>query len=86
MKKLFTIALLLFSAVVFSQQLPSRHPDYLLSRHPKPLASRSYQEPKVKFKGEKVIIIMSKQQYLEMERRKQERFSPRYAPQPRKWR
>ena len=90
MKKLFTIALLLFSAVVFSQQLPSRQPDHLPSRFPAPLASRQYQQPKVKIKGDKVIITMSKEQYLRMERMKQmfaERrehgFSPRrFKPAP----
>jgi len=71
MKKLFTIALILFSSVVFSQQLPSRNIDNLPSRRPEMLHSRMYQQPKVKIKGNKVTITMSKQQYLEMERRKQ---------------
>jgi hypothetical protein len=71
MKKLFTVALLFLSLGVFSQQLPSRQPEQLPSRYPHMLSSRAYQQPKVKFRGDKVVIIMSKQQYLEMERRKQ---------------
>jgi hypothetical protein len=79
MKKLITIALLFLSLGVFSQQLPSRQHDQLSSRHPRMLPSRAYQQPKVKIKGDKVIIIMSKQQYLEMERRKQVRMRAPYS-------
>ena len=72
MKKLFTITLMLLTLAACSQQtLPSRQPDQLSSRNPKMLSSRAYQQPKVTIKGNKVIIVMSKQQYLEMERRKQ---------------
>lgn len=90
MKKLFTIAVMLLTLAACSQQtLPSRHPNHLSSRTPRMLPSRVYQQPKVKIKGDKVTITMSKQQYLEMERRKHEMaqrkprpmrtpFSPRY--------
>ena len=72
MKKLLLVVTLLVTLVACSQQtLPSRQPHYLSSRHPRMLPSRAYQQPKVKFRGDKVVIIMSKQQYLEMERRKQ---------------
>lgn len=88
MKKLFTIAIMLLTLAACSQQtLPSRHPDHLSSRYPKMLPSRAYQQPKVKIKGDKVTITMSKQQYLELERRRNEMiqhrpmrapFRPRY--------
>ena len=72
MKKLFTITLMLLTLAACSQQtLPSRNQDNLPSRNPRMLPSRAYQQPKVTIKGNKVIIVMSKQQYLEMERRKQ---------------
>lgn len=72
MKKLLLVVTLLVTLVACSQQtLPSRQPHYLSSRHPRMLPSRFYQQPKVNIRGEKVIIVMSKQQYLEMERRKQ---------------
>lgn len=75
MKKLFTIALLLFSAVVFSQQLPSRQPDQLPSRHPGMLPSRAYQmRPQVvERKDGKVTIVISEQQFRMMQQR---RFGP----------
>jgi len=72
MKKILFLAAVMFSLVACSQQtLPSRQPDQLSSRNPRMLPSRAYQQPKVTIKGNKVIIVMSKQQYLEMERRKQ---------------
>ena len=72
MKKILFLVLVMFSLVACSQQtLPSRQPDQLSSRNPRMLPSRAYQQPKVTIKGNKVIIVMSKQQYLEMERRKQ---------------
>jgi hypothetical protein len=72
MKKILFLAAVMFSLVACSQQtLPSRQPDQLPSRNPRMLPSRAYQQPKVTIKGNKVIIVMSKQQYLEMERRKQ---------------
>ena len=71
MKKLFTIAVMLLTLAACSQQtLPSRYPDHLSSRHPRMLPSRVYQRPTVKIKGDKVTITMSKQQYLELERRR----------------
>ena len=72
MKKILFLVSVMFSLVACSQQtLPSRQPDQLSSRNPRILPSRLYQQPKVTIKGNKVIIVMSKQQYLEMERRKQ---------------
>lgn len=72
MKKILFLAAVMFSLVACSQQtLPSRQPDQLPSRNPRMLPSRTYQQPKVTIRGNKVIIVMSKQQYLEMERRKQ---------------
>ena len=71
MKKILFLVSVMFSLVACSQQtLPSRQPDQLSSRNPRMLPSRAYQQPKVTIKGNKVIIVMSKQQYLEMERRK----------------
>jgi len=72
MKKLFTIALVLFSSVVFSQQLPSRQPDHLASRNPKMLPSRAYQmRPQViERKDGKVTIVVTEQQFRMMQQRR----------------
>jgi len=72
MKKLFTIALVLFSSVVFSQQLPSRNPDNLPSRNPRMLHSRMYQmRPQViERKDGKVTIVVTEQQFRMMQQRR----------------
>jgi hypothetical protein len=76
---LIVVALMVGLAACSQHTLPSRHPNYLPSRYPVMLPSRAYQKPKVNVRGEKVIIVMSKQQYLEMERRRNQRFaSPRF--------
>jgi hypothetical protein len=71
MKKLFIIALVLFSSVVFSQQLPSRNPDNLPSRNPRMLHSRMYQmRPQViERKDGKVTIVVTEQQFRMMQQR-----------------
>jgi len=80
MKKLFTIALVLFSSVVFSQQLPSRNPDNLPSRNPKMLPSRMYQmRPQViERKDGKVTIVVTEQQF----RMIQQKRPMMYRPEP----
>jgi hypothetical protein len=72
MKKLFTIALVLFSSIVFSQQLPSRNPDNLPSRNPKMLPSRAYQiRPQViERKDGKVTIVITEQQFRMIQQKK----------------
>jgi len=78
MKKLFTIALVLFSSVVFSQQLPSRQPDQLPSRNPRMLPSRAYQmRPQVvERKDGKVTIVVTEQQFRMMQQRKMAHHRP----------
>lgn len=72
MKKLFTIALVLFSSIVFSQQLPSRNPNNLPSRNPGMLPSRAYQmRPQViERKDGKVTIVITEQQFRMMQQRR----------------